>query len=137
MNNQPTKTLTKAELLLMNILWDKGEATVQQLHDVLAEPKPAYTTTLTMMQVLTRKGIVTFQKLGKAHVYQPLLSREEYINSFVREVKDTVFGGSLRTLFSFFVKSEQLSKKELRELLKEMGDTSTYDPLPTSPRGGD
>ena len=121
MNNQPTKTLTKAELLLMNILWDKGEATVQQLHDVLAEPKPAYTTILTMMQVLTRKGIVTFQKLGKAHVYQPLLSREEYINSFVREVKDTVFGGSLRTLFSFFVKSEQLSKKELRELLKEMG----------------
>ena len=116
-----TKSLTKVELTLMNILWDQGEATVQQIHEVLPDPKPAYTTTLTMMQVLTRKGIVTFEKVGKANVYRPLLSREEYINSFVKEARDTVFGGSMRNLFSYFVKSEQLSKKELRELLKEMG----------------
>ena len=115
-----TKSLTKVELHLMNLLWDQGEATVQQLHDLLAEPKPAYTTTLTMMQVLTRKGIVTFDKVGKANVYRPLLSREEYINSFIKEARDTVFGGSLRHLFSFFVKAEHLSKKELRDLLKEM-----------------
>ena len=66
------QSLTKAELHLMNILWDKGKATVQQLHDVLAEPKPAYTTTLTVMQILTKKGVVGFEKNGKANVYHPL-----------------------------------------------------------------
>ena len=120
--DKKTKSLTKAELHLMNILWDKGEATVQQLHDVLADPKPPYTTTLSVMQVLTRKGIVTFDKLGKANVYHPILSREEYINSFVTEAKQNVFGGSMRNLFSFFVKHEKISKEELREILKEMAE---------------
>jgi len=116
------KSLTKAELHLMNILWDKGEATVQQLHEVLAEPKPAYTTTLTVMQVLTKKEIVTFEKVGKANVYRPLLTREEYINGFMTEAKETVFGGSLRSFLSFFAKSEKISPEELQEILKEMSE---------------
>lgn len=120
--NMKTKSLTRAELHLMNILWDKGQATVQQLHDVLDTPKPPYTTTLSVMQVLTKKGIVTFEKKGKANVYQPILSRDEYINSFVTEAKQNVFGGSMRNLFSFFVKHEKLSKEELREILKEMAE---------------
>ncbi len=115
-------SLTRVELQLMNILWDKGEATVQQLHDMQGESKTAYTTTLSMMQVLTRKGIVTFEKVGKANVYRPLLSRDEYISSFVSEAKANVFGGSIRNFLSFFVKGERLSKDELREILKEMAD---------------
>ena len=119
-NESKNKTLTKAELHLMNILWNKGEATVQQLHDVLEEPKPAYTTTLTVMQVLTKKGIVTFEKQGKANVYRPLLSRDEYIDGFVSEAKDTIFGGSVRSFISFFAKSEKIDKEELKAILKEM-----------------
>lgn len=116
------KSLTKAELHLMNILWSKGEATVQQLHDVLEEPKPAYTTTLTVMQVLTKKGIVTFEKKGKANIYRPLLERDEYIDSFVSEAKETVFGGSLRSFLSFFAKSETIDKEELKAILREMAE---------------
>lgn len=115
-----TQSLTKAELHLMNILWNKGQATVQQLHDVLDEPKPAYTTTLTVMQVLAKKGIVTFEKSGKANVYKPLLSRDTYIGSFMNETCENVFGGSMRSFFSFFAKSEKISKEELVEILKEM-----------------
>lgn len=122
MNKENNKSLTKAELHLMNILWDKGEATVQQLHDVLAEPKPAYTTTLTVMQVLNKKEIVSFEKIGKANVYRPIMSREEYINGFMHEAKENVFGGSIRNFLSFFAKSEKISKAELQEILKEMAD---------------
>lgn len=114
------QSLTKAELHLMNILWDKGTATVQQLHDVLAEPKPAYTTTLTVMQILTKKGVVGFEKNGKANVYHPLLSREDYIGGFMNEACDNVFGGSMKSFFSFFAKSEKISREELAEILKEM-----------------
>ena len=114
------KSLTKAELHLMNILWDKGKATVQQIQDLLENPKPAYTTTLTVMQILTKKGIVDFERVGKAYVYKPVLSRDEYIGGFMNDACDNVFGGSMRSFFSFFAKSEKISRDELEEILKEM-----------------
>lgn len=116
------KSLTKAELNLMNILWDKEEATVSDLIEVLPEPKPAYTTVLTVMQVLTRKQVVTFEKQGKANVYIPQLSRQEYLDNFMDETRDTLFKGSAKSFLSFFTKHEKISKKELEEILKEMND---------------
>ena len=116
------KSLTKAELNVMNILWSKSEATVNEIIQVMSEPKPAYTTVLTVMQVLTRKGIVSPERRGKAHVFRPLLSREEYIDTFMEETRNVLFQGSLRSLFSYFVKSEKLSKEELNKILDEIND---------------
>lgn len=116
------KSLTKAELNVMNILWSKNEATVNEIIEVMSEPKPAYTTVLTVMQVLTRKGIVSPERRGKAHVFRPLLSREEYIDTFMEETRNVLFQGSLRSLFSYFVKSEKLSKEELNKILDEIND---------------
>ena len=116
------KNLTKAELQLMNILWAKGEATVSEIIEEMGEPKPAYTTVLTVMQVLTRKGVVAPERKGKAHVFRPLLSREKYINGFMQETRNILFQGSLRNLFSYFVKSEKLSKEELKKILDEIND---------------
>lgn len=116
------KSLTKAELNVMNILWSKKEATVNEIIEVMGEPKPAYTTVLTVMQVLTRKGIVSPERRGKAHVFRPLLSREEYIDTFMQETRNVLFQGSLRSLFSYFVKSEKLSKEELNKILDEIND---------------
>ena len=116
------KSLTKAELNVMNILWSKNEATVNEIIEVMGEPKPAYTTVLTVMQVLTRKGIVSPERRGKAHVFRPLLSREEYIDTFMQETRNVLFQGSLRSLFSYFVKSEKLSREELNKILDEIND---------------
>ena len=116
------KSLTKAELNVMNILWSKNEATVNEIIEVMGEPKPAYTTVLTVMQVLTRKGIVSPERRGKAHLFRPLLSREEYIDTFMQETRNVLFQGSLRSLFSYFVKSEKLSKEELNKILDEIND---------------
>lgn len=121
-NMENKKSLTKAELNVMNILWSKNEATVNEIIEVMSEPKPAYTTVLTVMQVLTRKGIVSPERRGKAHVFRPLLSREEYIDSFMQETRNVLFQGSLRSLFSYFVKSEKLSKEELNKILDEIND---------------
>ena len=116
------KSLTKAELNVMNILWSKNEDTVNEIIEVMGEPKPAYTTVLTVMQVLTRKGVVSPERRGKAHVFRPLLSREEYIDTFMQETRNVLFQGSLRSLFSYFVKSEKLSKEELNKILDEIND---------------
>lgn len=114
------KNLTKAELNVMNILWDKGQATVSEIIGEMSESKPAYTTVLTVMQVLTRKEVVQPERQGKAHVFRPLLSREEYIDGFLNETRDTVFKGSVRSFFSYFVKKERLSKEEVQQLLDEI-----------------
>ncbi len=117
------KSLTKAELHLMNILWDKGEATVRDLVGVLPEPKPAYTTVLTVMQVLTKKKIVEPYRQGKVNVFKPLMSRDQYISGFMEETRNTLFKGSMRNFLLFFARNEKIDKAELREILKEMAET--------------
>lgn len=114
------KSLTKAELRLMNILWDKGEATVCDLVGEMPEPKPAYTTVLTVMQVLTKKKIVEPYRQGKVNVFKPLMSRDQYIAGFMEETRNTLFKGSLKNFLLFFARSEKIDKSELREILKEM-----------------
>ena len=116
------KSLTKAELNLMSILWDKEQATVNDLIEALPEPKPAYTTVLTVMQILTKKQVVTFEKQGKANVYAPQFSRQEYLDNFMDETRDNLFQGSAKSFLSFFAKHEKISKNELEEILKEMND---------------
>ncbi len=119
---QKIRSLTKAELNLMNILWDKGQATVNDIMEALPEPKPAYTTVLTVMQVLTKKQVLRFEKQGKANVYIPLLTRETYLDNFMDETRDSLFRGSAKSFLSFFAKHERISKDELEEILKEMNN---------------
>ncbi len=114
------KSLTKAELNLMNILWDKGRGTVNELVEALPDPKPAYTTVLTVMQVLTKKQVLTFEKQGKANIYIPLLSRKDYLANFMDETRDSLFRGSAKSFLSFFAQHEKISREELEEILKEM-----------------
>ena len=114
------KTLTKAELKAMNILWDKGEATVYDILEVLPEPKPAYTTVLTVMQVLTNKKVVAARRRSKANVFSPLITREQYVEGFMEETRNTLFKGSLKNLILYFARKEKISKEELLEILEEM-----------------
>ena len=114
------KTLTKAELRAMNILWDMGQATVNEIMERIPEPKPAYTTILTVMQVLTIKKIVGAQRRGKANVFRPLISREQYVDGFMEETRNTLFKGSLKNLLLYFARKEKISKEELIEILAVM-----------------
>lgn len=107
----------------MNLLWDKGEATVRDLVGELPEPKPAYTTVLTVMQVLTKKKIVEPYRQGKVNVFKPLMSRDQYISGFMEETRNTLFKGSMRNFLLFFARHEKIDKAELREILKEMEET--------------
>ena len=119
--NKENKTLTKAEMEIMNYLWDMDEGGT--VRDVLArypEPQPAYTTTATFLKILTQKGFIRAEKRekeGKTFFFRPLISRDEYRRQAMEEVKSSFFGGSVKSLVSFFVKEEHLSEEELKELL--------------------
>lgn len=122
------RTLTRAEMEIMNILWDstpsagsgQAEMTTHEIISRYPEPKPAYSTIATFLKILTTKGFVNFRKVegSKTHIFFPVISREFYIRNFMHEAKNTLFGGSLKSLISFFIKEEETSDEELQEIIE-------------------
>jgi BlaI family transcriptional regulator, penicillinase repressor len=93
--------LAPLELDCMNTLWPVGEATVREIRDLLAPRRPrAYTTIMTIMDRLARKGIVERKKVGRAYIYRPNLSAEEARSQALGQVVENYFGGSKEALIA-------------------------------------
>ncbi len=116
MNEQ--KELTKAELQIMQVLWQKGSAFVNEILQDLEEPRPAYNTVSTVLRVLQNKGFVAYNSYGKTYQYYPLVTKESYTNRFMDRVVDNFFSGSVKAMVSFFTKEEKMSVQEIDELIK-------------------
>lgn len=119
-------TLTKVEFDVMSALWNiNHSATVNDILERFAEPKPAYTTVATYMKLLQEKGYVDYFKVkgeGKAKIYQAKITRAEYTRQAMADVKKDFFGGSLRSMLNFFVKEENLSDEEIADLLSAINN---------------
>jgi len=101
----------------MKIVWQKGQATVRDVYETLLEHrKIAYTTVMTMMRVLEKKGYVKTQRVNRAFVYRPARPERQVVRSMVREFVDRVFNGSAQPLLVHLVEDRRLSPKELEEL---------------------
>ena len=114
------KTLTKGEMQVMNILWDMQRgACVADIQRQFPEPQPAYTTIATFLKILEQKGFVEKRKggSGKTFVYSPLLTRERYRRPVMDDVKNTFFGGSVKSLVSFFAEEDELTQEDVNEIL--------------------
>ena len=119
-------TLTKVEFDVMTILWNLNRpACAWDVVNEWPDPKPAYTTIATYLKVLYEKGYVDFSKNkgeGKTHKFVALVTRAEYTRRTMQEVKKNFFGGNLKSMFSYFVREENLSADEIRELLSSVVD---------------
>ncbi len=115
--------LGKLELRIMNVVWDRDLATVQDVVDVLAGPsrKPAYTTILTMMRKLEAKGYLAHDIQGRTYVYRPVLQRSEARKSLLGTLVDRLFNGSPAQLVNSLVEEGQISQKELAEIRRILG----------------
>lgn len=121
-------TLTEAELRIMNVLWDKGSATV---HDVLqglsAEPALAYNTVLTIIRILEKKGYVQHVKDKRAHVYLPKVDRKDATRFEVRHLVSRFFGNSDELLVLNILEEKSIDADELakvRRLLERGKETA-------------
>jgi predicted transcriptional regulator len=120
--------LTEAEQRLMEVLWQKGSASVAEVAEAL--PKKlglAYNTVLTTLRILEEKGYVrhTTPKESRRFVYTPVVSRGDASHSALRSVLTRFFGNSAEALVLNLLEDEQLSEEELkriRDLLKESGE---------------
>ena len=93
--------LAPLELDCMNTLWPMGEGTVREIRDRLAARRArAYTTIMTIMDRLARKGVVERRKAGRAYVYRPRLSAEEARAHALEQVVENFFGGSKEVLLA-------------------------------------
>ncbi|MBX2969350.1 MAG: BlaI/MecI/CopY family transcriptional regulator [Cyclobacteriaceae bacterium] len=114
------RELTKAEDQIMQVLWKLEKAFVKDIIDHLPDPKPAYNTVSTIIRILETKGFVGHKAYGKTHEYYPLIAKEKYTRFYLNTMLKGYFGGSFQNLVSFFAKENNLSTKELEELLKEI-----------------
>jgi len=127
-----SRPLTPLELEIMKVLWDAGPATVQSVQEKLpGEPKLAYTTVQTMLNVLHRKNKVKRTLKGRAYEYTPLVSREMAVRTTLRDVITRFFGGSAESLVMSLVASRDLKPEKLAKLkrLVEQAESGTKERL--------
>lgn len=117
--------LGRLELQIMNIVWEKGKATVHDVKDVLGKGrKPAYSTILTMMRKLETKGYLEHDVDDRTYVYRPTISQQAARRGILGDIVDRLFEGSLSLLLNSLVEQNHISEKELKQiqkLIKERG----------------
>jgi len=110
-------TLTEAELRLMEVLWQKGPATVHHILEALP-PKPmlAYNSVLTTIRILEKKGYVQHIKEGRAHVYMPLVGKQEATRFEIRNLVGRFFKNSHELLLLNILEDKSINADELKRL---------------------
>jgi len=111
--------LTEAELRIMQVIWDKGPGTVQQILDALTDtPILAYNTVLTTIRILERKGYLEHSKDGRAHIYSPLIEREDASRSEIRHLISRFFSNSHEDLVLNILEDRGIAQEEINRLRK-------------------
>jgi BlaI family penicillinase repressor len=107
--------LTSREMDVMNVLWKLGSGTVSEVMERLSD-KLAYTTVLTILRTLEKKGHLRHEAEGRAHRYLPLVGKEEAQESAIRRVTRKLFGDSPELLMAHLLNEKGLTQKQLRRL---------------------
>ena len=111
------------ELQIMNIMWDKKiPASVSEIHETLyPKNKRAYTTIMTVMGNLYKKGVLSRKKEGNAYLYSPAMKKEEIARGAIKKITKGFFKNNIMEFFSCFLKSrDNLSNDEIEELKKKV-----------------
>jgi predicted transcriptional regulator len=117
MARRKSVALTDGELRLMDVLWNKGHATVGEVVDALdGSRKPAYNTVLTLLRILEQKGHVTHDKAGRAFVYVPVIDRSQARQSALRLLLNRFFDDSPAALMLNLLEQDQITGDELLRL---------------------
>ncbi len=116
MPRKKSPMLTDHELRLMDVLWREGRATVAEVRSGLAPPPLTYSTVLTTMRTLEKKGYIAHEEDGRAFVYRPLAERTDAAKSAMRYLLDRFFGDSPGALAVALLDDPRLSDDDLARL---------------------
>ena len=124
-----SNTLTEAELRLMKLLWVRGESAVADLVQALPEHLPlAYTSVLTTVRILEKKGYVIHRQEGRAFLYSPCVAEHEASRSEVHHVLQRFFGNSRERLLLSLLGDAEVTPEELQRLKQAIEDAEDDQP---------
>ena len=114
------KILTKAEEQVMQAIWKIKEGFIRDVLDAMPSPKPHQNTVSTILKILVDKEFVGIKVFGRQHQYYPLITKDTYSKSSIRNLVKGYFGGSFSEAVSFMVKENGLSVEDLETLLIQL-----------------
>ena len=112
--------LTKAEEEIMQIIWRLERCLVSDIIKDLAPAKPPHSSISSIVRILEKKGFVDHKAYGRTYEYFPIISKKEYSKSSLSKLVQDYFGGSPDQLVSFLVRENDLSVRDLEELIDEI-----------------
>jgi BlaI family transcriptional regulator, penicillinase repressor len=105
------------EMQVLSVLWDRGPSPAREVLEAMPDGKQrAYTSILSVMQVMEKKGLLTHTSEGKTHVYSPAVRREQVLKPFLRKVVTEVFAGRPAALMQTLLSETAISDEELAEM---------------------
>ena len=108
---------SKLEMQVLAVLWQRGPATVRDVLEALPDGKTrAYTTVLTVMQVMEKKGLLKHTNQGNAHVYAPKVTRKQAVGPSLRNLVRHVFGGSPAAAMQHLLAESEITRDELDKI---------------------
>jgi predicted transcriptional regulator len=110
--------LAKREEQIMQVYWDLEKAFIRDVIPHLPDPKPHYNSVATMVKILEDKGFLGRETVGNMHSYYPVISREDYQGHAMKDIVSQYFDNSYPRMLAFFAKEQNLSEKELKEILE-------------------
>ena len=123
MSSEITQKPTESELEILQILWEKGNCTVREVHEILTLNKEAgYTTTLKIMQIMHEKGLVKRDTSSKTHIYSALASQQKTQQHLVSKLIDNAFSGSAARLVMQALGNHTSSKDEIDAIKKYLNE---------------
>jgi predicted transcriptional regulator len=123
-----TKNLTEQELEIMKVVWERKAATVREVYEALRERRTvAYTTVMTMMNILETKGHLVKRPEGRAYVYEPSQERSEVVGGMLQDFVDRVFDGAARPLVLSLIRERKLSKADLEAVSRMIDEAQTEE----------
>jgi predicted transcriptional regulator len=118
-----TPTLTENERKVLEVLWKKKSASVREVTDELSKKSPtAYTTVLTMLGILEKKGLVSHVRDGRAFIYSAAISRSEATASALQHLLKQFFNGSPAVLAQHLVQEHDIGPSEMDALRRMIDD---------------
>jgi BlaI family penicillinase repressor len=109
--------LTNAEEQIMKYLWKLEKAYLKNILNQFPEPKPATTTIATLLKRMINKQFVGYNQHGSNREYYPLVSKDKYTKGFMNGFIKNYFSNSYKNMVSFFSKHENLSTKEIEDII--------------------
>jgi BlaI family penicillinase repressor len=111
------RAMSPAETEILRLVWQLGEATVQQIHEALPVNRTvAYKTVQTLLRRLEEKRYLTHKVEGKAHVFVPAVKRQAVVKRTVLDFVDRLFGGDPRPLMQFLAEDGRIDAEDIEEL---------------------